>query len=159
MAVYTAPNFNLLANVWSSELNSLTGRWTYLPPTRAADFQVQAQLYIQQRVALSSYAIPFASGVNVASSIGARIDLRVPAGTFIRYPVPNQLDGSSNFDLVEIPAGSGLFYFIVFVIDVHTGFPNQYRMAELIPYTRYGQPEDATLELHDSFVIAIGTFP
>jgi len=157
MPSYTLPQFNLTANVWSGELSAFTTRWSFLPPVRARDFQTPCQLYIQQRVTGSSYAIPFREGSNVTAQVLVRIDLRVPAGTSIRYPLPNNADGSSTFDLVEVPAGSGKFYFVVFVTPVHQGFANEYLLAVLIPYTNFQQPEDATLELHDSFVVAAGS--
>lgn len=157
MATYTLPSFNLLVNVWTAELNSNTDRWTFLAPVRARDFQVQGQFYIQQRGQASTYAIPFRSGSNVASGMLVRLDLRVPKGTFLRYPLPNNLDGSSNFDLVEVPAGSGRFYFVVFVTPVHQGFVNEYLLACVVPYANIGLLVDDTLELHDSFVVAAGS--
>lgn len=157
MPSYTAPNFNLVAKVWSAELNSITSRWTFLPPTRAADFETPAQLYVQQRAQASSYAIPFRDNSNVTSGMLVRLDLRVPKGTFIRYPLPNNLDGSSVFDVVEVPKGSGKYYFVVFVTPVHQGFPNEYLLAVVVPYANFQQPEDATLELHDSFIVAAGS--
>jgi len=157
MPAYSLPTFNLTAKVWTAELNSLTARWSFLPPTRAHDFTTLAQLYIQQRSSISSYAIPFRDATNVTAAVLMRIDLRVPKGTALRYPLPNNLDGSSIFDVVEVPAGSGKFYFVPFVIPVHTGFPNEYLVAVLIPYVNFQQPEDAVLELHDSFVIAAGS--
>lgn len=157
MPTYTLPDFNLTANVWTAELNSLSARWSFQPPTRARDFQTPAQVYIQQRASVSSYAIPFRDGSNVTAGVLVRIDLRVPKGTFLRYPLPNNLDGSSVFDLVEVPAGSGKFYFVVLVVPVHQGFTNEYLMAVLIPYCNFQQPEDQVLELHDSFVVAAGS--
>lgn len=157
MPIFTTPDFNLLANVWSAELNASPADWPFAGPTRAADFQTDAQLYIQQRVSLGSYAIPFRSSGNQVSVSAARIDLRVPLGTSIRYPLPNNLDGSSSFDVVECPAGSGSFYFVIFAIDVHLGFPNAYRMAVLIPYVNVGAAEDADLELIDVIEIAFGS--
>lgn len=157
MPTYSLPQFNVLANVWTAELGSFQTRYTYKSPTRARDFQVQAQLYIQQRFSAAVGVMLLSTTTNVNTAYMMRIDLRVPKGTPLRYPIPNTTDGSSNFDVVEVPAGSGRFYFVVFVVPVHLGFPNEYLTAVLVPYTNVGAPEDATLELHDHLVLAFGT--
>jgi hypothetical protein len=38
-------------------------------------------------------------------------------------------NNASNFDTVEIPAGSGRFYIVLMVEDVAKGFLNEHRMA------------------------------
>jgi hypothetical protein len=40
-------------------------------------------------------------------------------------------------DLIECPAGSSQWYFCAQVLDVGTGFPNQYRLARIFPMSQY----------------------
>jgi hypothetical protein len=156
MPVYTLPSFNITANVWSGELQGLQARWTFRPPIRAADFSVGCQLYVQQRVFGALVSLPYREFGNAISIYGARLDLRVPKGTSIRYPLPNSQDGSSDFDVVEVPAASGRYYYVPFATPVHSGFINEYLMAVLLPYVFVGQAEDAVYELHDSFAVSFG---
>lgn len=62
-------------------------------------------------------------------------ELRLPAGTDIREYIPNVFY-EHYFDCVEVPVGTGLFYYVAAVADANKGFPNEYRVA-LIGKWRY----------------------
>jgi len=121
MPIYTAPTFNLTAKVWSQELSQLSTEWNFQRPTRTPDLTPACQLYVQQRGGGFGVAIPYVRTSILLSQINVRIDLRLPAGTNVRYPLPNQPDGSGMFDVVEVPANSGRLYVIIFCIDIHAG--------------------------------------
>jgi len=157
MPIYTAPTFNLTAKVWSQELSQLSTEWNFQRPTRTPDLTPACQLYVQQRGGGFGVAIPYVRTSILLSQINVRIDLRLPAGTNVRYPLPNQPDGSGMFDVVEVPANSGRLYVIIFCIDIHAGFPNEYRAAVLVPYARIDCPEDLLIRYVDTLDILIGS--
>ncbi len=156
MPIYTPPDFNLTCNVWRGEVTQLTTEWSFAKPSRSPDLTPDCQLYIQQRGGGFGVAIPYVRNSILISQVNVRIDLRVPLATPLRYPLPNQPDGSGMFDMVEVPAGSGYLYLVIFVIDMHLGFPNQYRTAVLVPYARIDTPEEADSRFVDTLDILIG---
>jgi len=133
------------------------GTWGMAEDARRRSDEIAAlRVGIELGMTLIDTAEMYADG-GAESLVGEAIAGRRDRVFLVSKVLPNNADGSSTFDLVEVPAGSGKFYFVVFVTPVHKGFANEYLMAVLIPYTNYQQPEDATLELHDSFVVAAGS--
>jgi hypothetical protein len=52
------------------------------------------------------------------------MNLLLPAKTDVRGP-----QDVRSFDMVEVPAGSGRWYSVVFVDDIGRGFANEHRTA------------------------------
>jgi hypothetical protein len=63
----------------------------------------------------------------------------LPAGTDVRS-YPQGGDPPINNDVIECPQGSGMFYDIVMVDDVATGFPNEYRVAVGVQFWQAWMP-------------------
>lgn len=112
---WTLPKFNLVCRIYEIPL---PGNFTdkvhrddclcqLVPPTRGANSSSTSSVIdVNQRYNWS---------------------IRVPKGTDIR-------DASCNHgmtDFVEVPGGSGRWYFVVCVDDVAKGFTNEYRLAIL----------------------------
>lgn len=120
---FIIPTFNLLCNIAPPVADGIPA----LPagPTRIFD---------------QPCALVYGKRVNVASTGGtgfAGIPLQVmnlllPALTDIRGP-----QDTTSFDQVEVPAGSGRWYWVAFVDDIGKGWPNEHRTATLfaIPLT------------------------
>lgn len=140
MRTYSAPDFNLMCNVWRQEISSDLSNLPNRPPTRTRDYQTICQLYLSQKSG-GEYLTPTLSNNLWFPSVGQRLLLRVPALTPMSAPVPYAF-ADSMWDAVEVPSGSGYYYAIVGVFDAHLGFTNAYRSAVLVPYLRYGTPDD-----------------
>lgn len=104
---YVLPTFNLTGNCWHG-LNH---------PPAAPDLVFDCNLCFGRRIG------PFD-----AITTAFCMQLLVPAGTDLRTPV----QGIPNFDLVEVPAGTGRFYRVQWVDDLGKGFDNEHRFALLL---------------------------
>lgn len=110
---FSPPTFNLTCNVWSAP--------AYPPaPPRLV---VACNLAWGRRI--------HESFISTTSSI---MQLLLPAHTDIRCS-PNQVPLR---DAVEVPAGSGRFYFVDYVDDAGKGFPNEHRVAVLLQTAFFG---------------------
>jgi len=98
---FQLPDFNITVNIWRAAN----------PTTNPPDVVSPAQFYLNARIVLTI-------GFTGAGEVIINSELRVPKGTDL------QLD-----DVVEIDAGSGLFYTVIFADRVHFGFPNEYFMG------------------------------
>jgi len=54
--------------------------------------------------------------------------VKFPAGTDVHW----QRGMSPQGDVLEIPPSSGMWYKVYYVFDVAKGFPNEYRMAQVV---------------------------
>jgi hypothetical protein len=108
---FRVPVFNILANLWTFHAAP------YPPPGAPRIANQQCQLYHCKEQPLVSGA-----GLELAMLI------RLPAGTDIRGPL-----STTNFDVVEVPVGSGNWYLAEDVNDIARGFQNEYRVASLEP--------------------------
>lgn len=114
---YRLPNLNILCNIFPCNTPNTPG--VPLNPARALN--VPCQLCHGRRV-----------NVRVQTSTpvrnqGQAMSLLLVAGTDIRGP-----QDSVSFDLVEVPAGTGRWYWVNFVDDVAKGFTNEYREAGIV---------------------------
>lgn len=67
------------------------------------------------------------------SDVRLHADLLNPPGEDIRPPLVQSADFQYWMDRVEVPAGSGCYYFVESVLDVAKGFGNEYRLAVIRP--------------------------
>jgi hypothetical protein len=113
---FVLPTFNLVCNIWRQTPGSF-------PPVVAPDVVAPCNLALGRRVTRSP------TSVFDREVWGISMTLLVPPGTDIR-------DGSVDLvlggDWVEVPAGTGRFYFTNYVDDLGKGFPNEHRFAVLI---------------------------
>lgn len=138
---YTVPDFNLVCNVWKGELTTRIDSWPFTGPGRAADLTPICQLYIAGSSGANENRVSVSPFTNYFGNQGPGIELRLPIGTPVTHPYG--LFTGATFDLVELPAGSGVYYVVYLALDRHKGFPNEYRLAYLAPAFRWGAEEDA----------------
>lgn len=119
MPIYVIPQFPLTCNVWS---------WPAVdnfptPPSGAPRVVAcPCQLTYGKRVNVGS-----TGGTDFAGVLLQGISLLLPAKTDIRGP-----QDTVGVDAVEVPAGSGRFYQVIFVDDIAKGFANEHRTATLV---------------------------
>jgi hypothetical protein len=105
---FTVPTFNLSVNVWRS------GGTPPAPP----DLVLFGNLAWGKRVQTGM--------ADFDTLLSERIQLLLPAGSDVRSVVC-----AATADNVEVPAGSGRVYFVMFVDDIGKGFSNEHRVAVL----------------------------
>lgn len=107
---FTLPTFNLLCNIY-------TGPWV----TKVLRIANQpCNLALGRRIS----ALPVEIGPD--TSAGLTPTLLLPALVDIR-----DLGCASGYDLVEVPQGTGRWYFVMVVDDIGKGFANEHRYAQL----------------------------
>lgn len=113
MPSFTVPNFNISCGVWHNpgRAPSLYGAPDAVVMCNLANGRVSHVLSMQQRL-------------TVQNALGASGSALFPPGTDIR-------DASlfHNPDALEIPFGSGRFYWVAFCDDIAKGFTNEHRWA------------------------------
>lgn len=107
---YSVPTFNLTCDIY-------TGPWV----TKALRLSSDCNLAMGRRVTFYHDNLD-----NQLECYGNIPNLLLPAGTDIR-----DTSCGHNFDIVEVPAGSGRWYEVMCVDDVGKGFDNEYRLATL----------------------------
>ncbi len=120
---YSIPTFNLTCNIW---------RFQPPPPGGPPALSPDCNLAVGRRV-----SIPTVEG-DLTTAYGS-MTLLLPKGTDIRDA---SCVASLAGDLVEVPAGSGRFYFVAYVDDVGKGFLNEHRYAYI---SKACQASDPTL--------------
>ena len=105
---YKPPVLNLKCNVWAIS----PGVPPHLPAGAPRIANLDCQLCWGRVNELSE------------ESAGLSMHLKVPAGTDIRGLYQNNVP-----DVVEVPAGTGRTYLVLYVDDVGRGFSNEYRQA------------------------------
>jgi hypothetical protein len=115
MSSFAMPNFNLLAGIWHDPKPNphLYGPPDATSPVNLANGRVSH--------VLNSQELTLGSSTLLASSSAL-----FPAGTDVR-----DISVTGNPDAVEIPLGSGRFYWAAFVDDIAKGFVNEHRWAIL----------------------------
>ena len=101
---FAVPTFNLLTNIWHSTTN----------PPAAPSLVVDANLQYARHDKVEIFN----------GQAGSVMYLLTPKLTDIR----GVWEGIPS-DIVECPAGTSRFYFVLQVDDVGKGFPNEYRIA------------------------------
>jgi hypothetical protein len=107
---FTVPTFNLTCNVY-------TNPWPPTAPRLAAQACALAAGRIMRQ---------WSNGYSPEQVLGMYVSLLLPALTDIRDSA-----NASDWDIVECPAGTGRWYYVVQVEDVGKGYPNEYRLALL----------------------------
>lgn len=110
---FSTPQFNLTCDIY-------TGPWL-TKTLRISGQACNLQGGRRSRVFSSGLVTPN----NQVSNWGPTY-LLLPPGTDVRHELLTGVD-----DVVECPAGSGRWYYVLFVEDVGKGFPNEFRMAEM----------------------------
>jgi len=120
---YVLPNFNLSANIWRAG-NPLTN-----PP----DVVTDCNLALGRRGARSP------GNIATHESDFGTMWLLLPKGTDIR-------DGKSlgGADVVEVPAGTGRIYNVIWVDDAGLGFSNEHRFAVILAKSPWPVPFPTT---------------
>jgi len=108
---YSLPVFNIVATLYPAAGSG--------GPTRT----VSCNLAYGRRVNVQSTGGTVLPGIPVVC-----MSLLLPPGTDVRGP-----QNSTGADTVEVPAGSGWLYSVVFVGDIGRGFANEHRIAILLP--------------------------
>jgi len=115
---FRTPTFNLTVNMWRFP-NVFAN-----PPT--ATFQ--ANLSHGKRIMLMTGTI-LANPGKLQHNFKVLMELLCPKLTDL---VPSDYQAFGPIDMVEVPAGSGRFYYVYHVDDVGKGFLNEYRLATLL---------------------------
>jgi hypothetical protein len=109
---FTVPEFPLLCNIWAGPN----------PPTGVPRLTAACNLGMGRRI------MPAAPSEDVFNAPHMLAQLLLPAGTDIRDA---SCSPATSGDVVEVPAGSGRFYYVLGVDDLGKGFPNEHRFALL----------------------------
>ena len=112
---YRLPTFNLLCNITQPDLAGNAAVPT--PPYRLVD--VDCQLTYGRRVSVAA-----TGGTAQVGTIVTSMNLLLPEMTDVRGP-----QDTVSFDMVEVPAGTGRWYYVTFVDDIGKGFANEHRTA------------------------------
>lgn len=116
---FTLPTFNLTANIWRH------GNPTSNPP----DVVTVANLAYGERT-----SVPYAV-TTTSTTVYGGMWLLCPKGTDIRDD-----KAPAGSDTVEVPAGTGRFYDVVWVDDAGAGFDNEHRFALIISTSPWPVP-------------------
>lgn len=132
---FIVPTFNLLCNVWSND--DWRANWPSWPAI-ATYFDVPCQLrgHLKQTTPWTELVIA-----------GSLLELCLPALTDVRDVFYFTQEYPSWTWVIEVPSGSGCFYFVVGISDQAKGFPNEYRSVILAPTRSYESPFFGTLPL------------
>ena len=115
---YVLPTFNQFVNVWRHGISPLVGDPALTSPC-ALVYGRRSQAPMVYRSALpNQFTSP---PLNVMT-----MDLLLPELTDIR----GQQDTIGN-DCVEVPAGSGRYYWSITVDDIGKGWPNEHRLSKI----------------------------
>ena len=110
------PNFNLTCNIWDAGVNP-----TINPPRISVVCNLQHGRKIR-------------TDVDLVGASDLSMFLLLPALT----PIKTQINNALWPDEVEVPAGSGRYYYIHNFDDVSKGFMTEYRCAYIIQDGRWG---------------------
>jgi hypothetical protein len=110
---FTLPNFNLSVDIY-------TGPWL----TRVLRLSTTGNLAMGKRTAINTLSID-----PIDSTTGLSPELLLPPLTDVRDVASS---GANLADIVEVPAGSGRWYWVTSVDDIGKGFSNEHRCATLL---------------------------
>lgn len=132
---FRLPTFNVAVNVWkTASISSAT------PPSGPPDLAgILANVSLGRRV--TSGPDVTRTG-NLLGGVGIDVFYRIvmfPAATDVRGPLQDPTFAGLA-SAIEIPAGSGAYYFVSDVADMAKGFPNEHRVCWCIPSTALGLP-------------------
>jgi len=117
---YVIPQMPLLCAIWSQ------GDTPGVDPPR--EFDVPCNLGWGRRVLNAALTYP-------STGVCVHAQLLLLAGTDIRGYL-----NSGTYDQVEVPQGSGRFYYVSQVDDIGKGFPNEHRFALISTSGNWPEP-------------------
>jgi len=123
---FIPPTFNTRANFWSSanwQSAWQSGTGSVPDPDDTFDAQLRAP--------------GFRAPITIGTPGLLPMELLLPQGTAVANPIWDSNEYVFWCDRVEVPAGTGRYYFIVGVDDVAKDFDNEYRLAFLISTAFY----------------------
>ena len=112
---FRLPSFNLLCNITTCDVANVPAIPTL--PIRLPN--QTCQLCYGRRVNVAS-----TGGTSTVGILSIAMTLLVPPLVDVRGP-----QDVTSADMVEVPAGSGRWYFVVAVDDIGKGFANEHRTA------------------------------
>lgn len=124
---FTLPKFNLTCAVWHDYL--LTPPIPATPPSTGASSYSECQLYEWSRATVPAayYIAPPTDIRPWWFTLQQSIQIRLPKGFDVR-----DSQNAEGADVIECPAGTGRYYVVTQVDDLHRGFPNEYRLAQCV---------------------------
>lgn len=114
---FRLPSFNLLCNITTCDVPNTPAIPT--GPYRLTD--QECQLTYGRRVQVAS-----TGGTTTAGVLVLVMNLLLPVETDIRGP-----QDTVSFDMVEVPSGTGRWYYVAGVDDIGKGFANEHRTASI----------------------------
>lgn len=114
---FQSPNLNLRCNIYTPDRAGVAT----VPVNPPRGVNIPCALVYGRRVNVASSGGTALPGVPIAA-----MSLLVAAHTDIRGP-----QDVSSFDIVEVPAGSGRWYWCAAVDDISKGYPTEHRYALL----------------------------
>jgi hypothetical protein len=133
---FKLPDFNLTFDLWRG-LATWPPVLPWAVPTVPPDLTaIPCQLYLWSKpdtplIRLDNPEPPYTVNQPLP------IILRTPKGTDLRAPW-RPVNVGAAFDLVCVPRVTSRYYAVVFVEDMHRGFPNEYRVGVLLQYNYAG---------------------
>lgn len=115
---FRLPTFNLLCTITSPDVANTPAIPTLTPRLTS----VPCQLTYGHRVNVST-----TGGTSLAGIPILVMNVLLPAETDIRGP-----QDTFSFDVVEIPEGTGRWYWVAGVDDIGKGFSNEHRTASIL---------------------------
>lgn len=127
---FVLPTFNLAVNVFTHSFPPPVG------PARIVG--LLSNVSLGKRVMLGADSLIYFGGNmhGLGINLFTRI-MMVPAATDLRGAY---FQAAPAWDWVEVPAGSGAFYACMDVADMSKGFPNEHRVAWLVPDVGFPMP-------------------
>jgi len=120
--MFVLPNFNLHVNIWRATSN---------PAVDPPDVTAMGNLAWGKRV-----SAPASGGTGSLGVVFVAPVLLLPAHTDIR----SDEKCATGDDFVEVPAGTGRIYVVIYVDDLGKGFSNEHRGALLTAVSGWPQP-------------------
>lgn len=117
---YSLPNFNLVGNIWHGYIPS-NGTLPVLPPSTGPD---EAIVPMQKYLPRAFSAWWHQSYVQKNDPALISLQIRTLKTTDIRG-----VASTTGPDVVELPAGSNMFYVCIDVENAHEGFLNEYKAS------------------------------
>ncbi len=111
---FTVPDFNLTCEIFAGPYDLRVLRLSAVPCNLAMGRRVQVNFH----------------GTDGPNYGPATSSLLVPAGTDVRDNA-QLVGGGAPYDIIEVPSGSGRWYYVTGVDDVGKGFPNEYRFVSM----------------------------
>lgn len=127
---FVLPTFNVPVNVFSHGLPPPAG------PARILG--LLANVSLGRRVMLGADSLIYFGGT--AHGLGINLFVRIMMVAALTDLRGAYFQAAPAWDFVEMPAGSGAIYDVLDVADMAKGFPNEHRVAWLVPDVNFPMP-------------------